>query len=90
MLISMFDPEDEDMSWQFRPKGEEGDWERCRCDCHRFRCGMVMHCVPCCMGGWKKTFQLLGKEYQAELAKRQKSATYKPAHGGYPDVVTNH
>lgn len=75
--------------WQ--PKGEPGDWEPCRCDCHRsYKNGMplMMHCVPCCMGGWKKTFQLIAKEMcqlqERESLQRQVAVTYRPAHGGYP------
>lgn len=86
MLTSSFEDYD-DSYFAWTPKGEPGDWERCECYCHRSG-GRMVHCVPCCMGGWKKTFRLIAKEMaalQAEKArKQQKAITYKPAHGGYP------
>jgi hypothetical protein len=88
-MLEHYDEEFESFRW--RPNGEPGDWEPCHCACHRsFRCGMprMMHVMPCCIGGWKKTFQLIAKEmaaYQAEeMRKRQTAITYRPAHGGYP------
>ncbi len=88
MLTSIFDP-DEDDSWKWKPKGEEGDWERCQCYCHRSG-GRMVHVMACCCGGWKKTWQLIGKEMAAEQearrAREQKATTYKPPHGGYPSV----
>lgn len=85
----MFDNLLDDQSWRFKPKGEPGDWERCTCACHSSM-GRMIHVMACCHGGWKKTFQLIGKEMLASQAARrareQKAKTYRPVHGGYPSA----
>lgn len=87
MLTSIFDTTEGPNPWFWNgPPGEPGDYERCQCFCHSPGIKAV-HVMACCNGGWKATFQLIGKRYREAQERAQlKSTTYRPAHGGYPNA----